>query len=363
MLPAASVEHLHRFLEARGWVPREAGGAFFKFTPPAELALPTGYELTLPRNTDAPDAPDFVARLIGTVASIYELTPQQVEPVLATTDTVFSLQIEDASTRTGSIEFARFETMLKKLRKMLLDSAAFVLVEDPILGRLPAQASLYLSQCRFLQTARGSFVANVQLPSQTVIREATLANNEPLRASAVSDRIVSVLDVVVSSVLTKRQEIFSEEFVTNHLDVLNVNVLQDIDAIFDEAANASLRLSFVGMETTRELNSGLLTADRRQSLAKYVEFVREQVAGILEIDMTGQIVELRSRNPQSNRNYVVVAGIVEHRPAFVALTLSNDLYALANQAHINSLKVHVKGAGRKMKTQIKVTKLDVFEQV
>lgn len=354
------LEHLRRFLEARGWLPSPRSDQFDRYTPPPDLGLSEGYGLVVPRFADADDDAQFFMRIAGNIGKIYDLSVDQLQPVLIAADTVLALRMFDEDLNSRSVPFPRFEGMLEKLKKIILDTAAFVVDEEPIVEKLPAEAVNYLNSCRFLHTTTGSFVANVQLPTRQIIRPQTLLDPQPLHADIVTNRLGEILTYITGPVMRQEQNVFSDEHLQSHLDVANVSVIEDVNELLARAGYEPLEFSFIGLEATDRVSTGELDAENIDALQQYVKFVRSRVAEDLPINAAGKIVELRSRNPKGNRNYVMIAAIVDNAATYVALTLKNDMYTLAANAHTANKTVRVRGRARRMKTQIKITRLDSF---
>jgi hypothetical protein len=358
-----ALRNLRRFLLARGWQLSREGKRTDEYTAPIELELPAGFTLATPRSAEAPDVGRVLTGIATTLGELYSYSSDQLNPVIEEADSVLSIRIASETTGDGSIEFGSFSGILDELRGMIVHTAAFVAEEDPMVDFVPAEAQAYLDSCRFLQTARGSFVASVQMPTEAIIRDASLLNPEPKTAQAVIERMASVLDYVSSSVLAGQPEIFSAEHLQQHLDVINLSVLEDVRGLLQAVGIASLSFSFLGIDSTNEVSAGRLSAEKMAWFGQYLRFVRNQLTKDVPIELEGKVVELRSRNPQGNRNYVLVQGQFENHPTFVAVTLNNASYGVAVQAHRANRIVRVVGRARKMKTQIKVTALEAFTQL
>jgi len=343
-------------LLGRGWLPKQRNDRFERFEAPALSAIPPEMTLILPAATEAPDLSPVLARLLITVSDLYGVAPEQLAPVLTNTDTVLSLQVDDEYTKDGTIGLSRFEGLVESLQSMLLDAAAFAVSEDPLIEEIPRQAHLFLENCRFLQTARGSFVANVQLPAAAKVSSVLFPEDAPT-AEAVSQRLLDTLGLVVGPVFASHSEVFSDRFVAEHLDLLNVNVLTDIRDLFNRAGDSSLSFSFMAVDSTNAVATGALTPGKRAAVAEYVKFVTDRVASTTEIDTKGHIVELRSRDPKSYRNYILVQAPVENELVYVGLRLSKQLYQVAIQAHRDNRAVRIRGRAKRLKTQYKVVEL------
>lgn len=358
---AVMFEHVRQFLEAREWSRAARSDLFDRYTPPPHLGVSPEYTLTVPRAAGAEDDGEFIRRLTANIGKIYNLTIDQLQPVLTAADTVLALRMfDEEETTSRSVPFPRFEGMLDKLKRMLLDTAAFVTDEEPVVERMPPEAMNYLNNCRFLHTTVGSFVANVQLPMRQVIRAQTLLDPQPMLAGAVTSRLSEILSYVTGPVMRQEQNVFSDDHLQSHLEVVNVNVIEDVSELLARGGYEPLEFSFIGLESTELVSTGDIDPERIDALQEYVKFVRSRVTEDVPVEASGKIVELRSRNPRGNRNYVLIAAIVDNAPTYIALTLQNDVYTTAAAAHTSNKKVRVRGRARRMKTQIKITRLDSF---
>lgn len=359
-LPPEALDRVRTFLTSRGWTITRQGTRFDDFRAPAGLSVPPNFFVTVPRLAEAPDLSRYLSQLVDTLANVYSFTAEQVVPVFAHASTVLSMSIARDVEAINSVSFAKFETMLDRMRRILLHTAAFVAEEDPLIEQIPPEAQTYLESCRFLHTTRGSFVANIELPAGEITSERPLLDIPPLQAGAVNDKVVDVLNYVVGPILRGDVNVFTDDHVANNLDLINVNVLEDFRGLFAEAADSALAFSFLGLEATRRVISTPLTRETAYTFSEYLKFVKKRVTDTFPVNLEGRVVGLRSRNPQRNRNYVLVLGVLAGHPTFVSITLNNQLYQTAIQAHRANRTVYVRGRARRMKTQVKVTQLNSF---
>lgn len=366
MTPAeakAALRHFKHFIGARGWRQTRDGARFNEFVPPRELQLPETFSITVPIEDDAIDLPEFVSHLTTLLADIYSISIEQLLPVISVADAVMSMTIKDLYTEDGSIELARFESLLLELKNLIVHTTAFVADEDIVVDHVSPEAITFVNNCRFLQTSRGSFVASVQLPADEIIRNTSLFDKEPVLSSKVTERLTNVLAFVSNQVLSGDQNLFSEEHVRSHSQLINLTVLENVQGLFSHAGDTTLSFSFLAIDSSQTVTTGLLSDAKVEVLGEYVKYIRKLVTEELTINVEGKIVELRSRNPQGNRNHIVVQADYEQRPTFFAVTLSNELYRVAVQAHRSSRRVRLMGRARRLKTQIKISELDSFEPV
>ncbi|MBK6845492.1 MAG: hypothetical protein IPG88_24890 [Gemmatimonadetes bacterium] len=92
-------------------------------------------------------------------------------------------------------------------------------------------------------------------------------------------------------------------------------------------------------------------------------FAKSRLAADREIDVIGRIVELRSRRPDRRRNHVGVSAILDDREVFIAVKMSKQDHPYAVTAHNRNNRVRLRAAVRRMKTQLRVIRLDSFEEL
>jgi hypothetical protein len=142
-----------------------------------------------------------------------------------------------------------------------------------------------------------------------------------------------------------------------------VRVLGNIKELCDDIGLANVDVSVIGVAGSTRISLGMLTEERRSVLAAYVRFVRSALAETVPIDATGRIVELRSRNPEGNKNYIAIEIDFEGAPTFLAATVDNARYGVAVRAHRAGHPVRVVGDARKMKRQLKMTSIESFGEI
>jgi hypothetical protein len=326
------------------------------------LGLPADFTIAVPRTAEPPDVPRLLSTISSTLADLYSCTVDQIAPVIEKADAVFTITISSEATWDGSIALSSLSGIVGELRNLILNTTVFVSEEDPIIDRVPPEAYEYLDQCRFLQTTRGSFGASVQLPTGEIVNLHSEANPNGIPGQAVVDRMTRVLAYVSDSVMQGGHHLFTVDHLRAHMEVINVRVLENIRDLCDDVGTGALAFSVIGVGGSSGVSLGVLTPQRVGELAAYVRFVRKALAETLAIDAAGPVVELRSRNPEGNKNYILIEIEFDGRPTLLAATVDNARYALAVRAHRAGHRVQMVGRARRMKTQLKMTSVESFRE-
>jgi hypothetical protein len=354
---------IEQFLLANGWVPDETSVRYRRFRPPGELGLEEGFALALPAQVATPGAGELLGRIVSVLSSVHDVSDEQLRIVLAVPDTVLSVRVVNQHTSHGAIPLPMFESLVDRLKRTLRHAAAFTVSDAPLLeDGDPEEAQEYLSRCQFLQTERGSFVAKVQLPSLLELTEPSFFKPTPVTEADVNVRLQNVVDFAVNRVLlSPPEDLLSDNMLTQYSHVLSVDLLEDLAGIFARPEMGDVSMRFLSAQSSSAFRPSRISDKRLKLLHDFTSFARSRFAALIPIDFRGKIVELRSRNPSGNRNHVLLAGVLEGRQTYLAVSLGRSDYWYANQAHTAGQLIRVAGYARQMKTQLKLVDRELFQ--
>lgn len=353
------VARVREFLLARGWHRMPSSSRYERYRAPIDLV--DDYYLTLPFDSPGPQSTSFLLRVLANLAELYEVSVDQLTALFERPQKVFSLQICGADSHAGSIPLLQFESVIDRLKRALFDVASFVATGEQSAKIMPLEAITYMGQCRFLQTEVGSFVAKLSLPTDIPLRQASFRGNDALTSDDVNQRFESLLGLITQRVFNSDREIYSDVFLADSMDLLCVGALDNLRDLFTKSGADSINFRFLAADGTQTYESGELTDEKFAQLHLFVKYVREHLVDNIPLDIRGKVVELRSYNPRSQRNYVKIS-TTDFGGAMIAVILNNDQYAMASSAHLNGRFVRVIGRARQMKTQIKVVELADFSE-
>lgn len=360
---------LRAFLLREGWIATKQTGRLNIFRPPQSLGLGNSFHLALPMEEVTADQQALLSQALATVAELYETDPLALLRSLPGDATVMSVRLLDPNIRDGAIALPEIESLLNALRLLLRDTAAFTATDDPILDGTPDIASYYLSQCRFLGTREGSFIADIELPE---VGSLTLPEEQPMlhlhpddfiapTVGMVRARVAGAIQYAVERVLPGGSTPAPQELADLDENLLSVDVFGHVDQMFRRTHVHALEFGFSGTYPSPSLKTGPLDTYRLDRLSEFVEKIREFAGGTLPIDGVGRIVELRSRDPQRRRNHVGIQMTIDNREVLVAIRLGLRDYPTAIEAHRQGKLIHVAGDAIRMKTQLRITNLAIFE--
>ncbi|MHB1298649.1 MAG: hypothetical protein ACYC0B_09000, partial [Gemmatimonadaceae bacterium] len=179
----------------------------------------------------------------------------------------------------------------------------------------------------------------------------------------VTERLVDSLSFVTARVLEGDQSIYSDDVMEQEAPTINVDVFRDIGELLQRSGAKAVDFTLTSAAGVTTIASGSLSEYRLQRLDSFVTFAKERLSADRHIDVIGRIVELRSRRPDRRRNHVGIAAVLDDHEVLIALTMGKQDYPYAVMAHNRNRMVRLQASVRQMKTQLRVIRLDVFEEL
>jgi hypothetical protein len=361
-----SVSSVKRFLRARGWTSSPTAKGFESFRPPPnDPQLPERFAFFLPLEERSADDAAVVRRAVAGLAEAYGLLPEELTALIAERAifrgsgdvSVVSTRLIGNNTTDGSISLKVFDLFLTETRRILVDSAAFAVTSAPRLDTKPPEAETFYESCRFLQTSRGSFITSIEVPSFVVQQQGF--DRPEITSQAVLESLFGVISFVTTRVMKGDQTILDEDFLIANPELISYEVLRDIEQLFAKSDSEEIEFGLKSLEYTKTVNTGTLDAIKLGDLTRFVEFVKDHTTAEIEVDAIGLVVELRSSDPGSDRNYVLIRRSPDHTQD-LAMYLPAALYRDAAAAHTSGRLVRVRGRASQLRTKFRMTLVEEF---
>lgn len=359
------VSNLTDFLTTQGWVAgREKAGLRY-FDAPESIGVTGRFSIALPTDPLRPGIDKLILSALDTLGDIYESNFNSLYDDVASTNdltlpTTFSVRFVDEKTSMGALPLPSMGAFVQGMEKSLYEAAKFKIGDESKATLEVAQR--FVRDCSFLQTERGSFVARLEVPP-LMLRQAQLFPDAPaaVASSQVCSSLFSAIEFLNDRILQSTVDYEEDELVAHALGLFNPELLDALSKVLVGPEVAEAQFAMQTGTQRRETSTGLISSEKAGRLREYVKFIREHLHGIDLIDVRGSIVELRSRDPHGNRNHIGIATTFQGDKTFVSATLNNEQYDIAVVAHRAKGAVRLRGRGMQLKTQLRVTEIEVFE--
>ena len=352
------------FLLNRGWKFEKQNERFIYLKAPALFSFPSNYIFILPYNKKTVDFERFLSNSIKIIAEIYEISVDDLIKIIESESEVFSLRIIDENTKDGSISFGRFETLLEKIKNILLSTASFVISKDPLFTRNLDEAEKYLNHCSFLQTEKGSFISKINLPTKEKLVEQTLFGYDGIYAKDINQRIKSIITYLNNEIFSGINISIDYQYIKQNSKFINIKLLKQFEELYSKVKIKNLEFTFDSIESSERIIVNNMNNEKLRRLDSFIQRIDEILNAETNLIVTGKIIALRSKNPDGTTNSIKVSGITKDRlPVTVSANLSSDDYKYAIELHKEKKQVKLTGLAKKEKTLYKFIRIDKFETI
>lgn len=352
------INNIITFLSSRGWEASETNDTY-KIIPPDNFLFESDYAIYLPKTSNKVDIKPYTDNIINILSDLYELSKDDLTVILKDNNTVFRVRVYDDQTETGKISLNRFEELIERIRLILSDTASFVINKSINSTTFPNEAKKYINLCNFMQTEKGSFVAKIQLPSRELIVDDELFHRDEIYSEDINVKLHDVLEYVNNNIFEGDIEI-TEEYLIDNENLINVKLLKNIKNLFEKAKIKNIEFGFHSLEYSEQINNQNITKRKIYKLTKFVSQVEAQFFDVGDFRFTGQIIELKSKNPEGSKNNVILDGLYDNMPMTVSAFLDSDQYKDALEAHKIKQSIEITGIAKRTKSKARFLDITNF---
>ncbi len=347
-------------LNLRKWSKTETNSSrYLVFTPPSNLLFDNSYKLYLPKNVAALDFETNIYKLLEILRDIYIEDIDELVSIVIDDKEILKFHIEDDNVYDGKISIPHFNSLLEKIKKVLQEAASFTILNKPHILDKIEETERYLNHCKFLKNSKGSIITKIELPKNEEIKESTLFEKSVI-GSEINKKAIDVISFVNNDLLVDNIGLPDENFLLSNREFINVNLIDAVRELYTEIDFANIDLELKSSRTDNRTFAKEITKQKVETLKSFTKVVREKINEILDLQLYGKIVQLSSKDVESDKNIIKVEAMVKNVKSFISVTLSSSEYKLAISAHEDNKTVMLDGIFDKEKTQFKVVELKNF---
>ena len=341
------------YLTQKGWTKGVEKGPFVLVNPPNNIGFDPTFSLQILTNTSKKDYEEYNSKIIKIISEIYDVNTEDLSSVIKNEAEVFSVKIKDETTKEGSMGLQKFEEFIKDVKELLFNTAAFTLEEKPFIEKNPTEAEIYLTECRFLQTRKGSFVTRILLPNKTKLRQTGLFGPE-VTARQVNDKLFEVLHFTKEKIIDSAgSEDYTNTFFQQNREVINLEVTKSIYNLISKNQFETTNFSFVKYEDQNEdISISNLSDQKIRNLSGFIDKINQAIKeDEVKISLSGHIVSLSVKDVDFERNMIKLLGLHERLgPVVLRIKLTEEEYVEAIDAHKAKKSMFFEGYVRRVKT-------------
>ncbi|NHZ43672.1 hypothetical protein [Massilia aquatica] len=277
---------LTAFLLEAGWhETRRVRGAVF-YAAPKSLGIQGNYTVALPEDVSAPSAASLLHGSANALVDVYgygsvgDLLNRAAAVTDQTVPTRFVTRFIGDATRYGAIPLAELVAFVTNMQDGLYRCARFKMGDD--ISESQASAERFVRQCRFLQTAEGSFVAKVEVPI-TTLRPAESSGRRALTSTEICSSFFSAIRFLNWNILENDDPVDAPETLSSAIALFDAALLESITRLVVGPQMESI--DFFMELGTELLNSstGYLSPEKRQRVHDFRQFISPRLLSEIKL--------------------------------------------------------------------------------
>lgn len=194
------------------------------------------------------------------------------------------------------------------------------------------------------------------------LRQADLTGHGEVHTAQVGAALFSGIEFLVSRVMNEASG-DADSDIEAAMGLFSIESVDALSKLVVAPGMEQVEFAFSAGRARRTADTGQITAEKVERLHEFVSSVKRHLIDERDLDVVGAIVELRSRNPEGDRNYIRVLTRYHGDRTIIGATLTNDQYQRAVDAHKKRRFIRLVGSGVQMKTQIRMRKVEELQVV
>ncbi len=349
-------------LIGRDWIKQGTSAKYDIFVPPPALDFSNNYKLYVYNKFENLDYEKEILKNLDIVSQIYNEDIDELESIVIEDKQILTLHIENENVMNGHPSIPFFNILLNKSKELLQEVANFSVIKRPHFFDNMDEAERYLNYCNFLKNDIGSLITKIQLPNHEEIKENNLFESSII-GSKINQNLINITDFINTKIIASNNFEPTDEFLLEHQDLVSVNVSNKLKELYSGIDYADIKISLKGTQINQMTAAKELNREKVNNLSTFSKTVREKMKEISENYVYGKIIELKSKDVDSNQNMMIIEGEIKKVKSKISVKLNSEQIKLAADAFKNNITVAIDAILEKDRTQYKVMELKQFKAI
>ncbi|MDR1678491.1 MAG: hypothetical protein LBR81_01810 [Prevotellaceae bacterium] len=351
------LNNLNELLIARNWKLEERKTKYNIFVPPVDLNFEKSYKLFVYNQITYADFEKEIIKDLDIISQIYNEDIEELNSIVIEDKQILTLHIEKDDIVNGRPSIPFFNKLMNNSKDLLQVAANFTVKQTPhYFDDKTEEAERYLNYCNFFKNDVGSLITKIQLPNKEEIKETNLFS-KPIEGSQINKKLLDVTDFINRDIIALNNFEPSDDFLLTNQDFVSVNVAEKLKKLYTDAEYSNIDISLKGITINEVSKAEGLNKEKVGNLTKFSRIVKEKMKDISTNIVYGKIVELKSKDVDSDKNTIIVVGKIKNVQSTITVELSSEQIKQASETFKNNKPVEINAILEKEKTQYKVKDL------
>lgn len=346
----------------RGWKNLETKSKFDIYIPPALLNFENTYKLYIYNKFENKEFEKITNKNIEILAQIYNEDIDELSSIIIDDRQILSLHINNKNIKNARPTIPFFDVLIHKSKELLQETANFSVIKKAHFFDNYEESERYLNQCNFFKNDKGSLITKIQLPNKEEIREKTLFD-PAITGKDINNNLINISSFINDEILGLNNFEPDDNFLIKHKDCISVNVSNKLKDLYSSIEYSDIEISLKSTKTIKTTIAKELNKEKVNNLSTFSKTVREKIKEISENNVYGKIIQLKSKDVDSDKNIIIIEGKVKDVKSKISIQLNSKQIKLAADAFKNNKTILINGILEKEKSQYKVVELKDFNQL
>jgi hypothetical protein len=351
------LNNLHDLLINRNWQFEEGRAKYNIFVPPACLGFEKSYKLFIYNKSDNSDFESEIYKDLQIISEIYNEDIDDLRSIVIEDRQILTLHIEKEDIINGKPSLPFFDKLISSSKELLQEAANFSVLQKQHYFGDTEEAERYLNYCHFFKNDVGSLITKIQLPNKEEIKEKNLFSSAII-GSQINKNLLDITDFVNTDIIASNNFEPTDDFLYTNKNYVSVNISDKLKNLYKEVDYSDIEISLKGTQINKRSKTEGLNKEKVENLSKFSKTVKEKMKDISENEVFGKIVELKSKDVDSDKNSITVDGKIKNVQSRITIILNSEQIKQAAESFKNNKTVKINAVFEKEKTQHKVIQLN-----
>ncbi len=347
-------------LITRKWRKQETKSKFDIYIPPQDLDFENSYKLYVYNKYENKDFENSILKIIDLISQIYNEDIDELASIVIEDRQILSLHIENELIKNGKPNIPFFDNLIHKTKELLQETANFSVFKQPHFFENSEEAERYLNYCNFFKNDIGSLITKIQLPNNEDIKEGTLFT-PAIKGNEINKNFIKIISFINEEILNQDSFDLDDNFLLENRDFISVNISNKLKNLYLGIDYSDIEMTLKGIRINKITEAKELDKSKLNKLTFFSRTIKEKMKEISENNFYGKIIELKSKDVDSDKNIAIVEGLVKNVKRKISMPLNSNQIKLAADAFKNNVTVLINGTLEKEKSQYKVIELRDFK--
>jgi hypothetical protein len=351
------LNNIHDLLINRNWQFEESKAKYNIFVPPACLDFEKSYKLFIYNKIGNSDFKSECDKYLQIISQIYKEDIDDLRSIILEDRQILTIHIKKDDIIDGRPPLLFFDKLIGCSKELLQEVANFSVIQKQHYFENTEEAERYLNYCNFFKNDVGSLITKIQLPNKEEIKEKNLFSTA-IQGYQINKQLLDVADFINKDIISSNNFEPTDDFLLQNKEYVSVNISEKLKKLYQEIDYSDIEISLKGTQINESSKTEGLNKEKVDNLSNFSKTVKEKMKDISENEVFGKIVELKSKDVDSDKNSITVDGKIKNVQSRITVILNSEQIKQAAESFKNNKTVKINAIFEKEKTQYRVKQLN-----